>query len=233
MKAAGLLALAALVEHRASVIDSLSTGLVEEADRLTVLLDGAPQLDLPDQRDAIRQLLVPERKILLALIEQHMRAPAAALRRWNGHVARVSQIEAVRTLLALEILTARGALDAALAHEADRYQLDHIWNDLELRFGRIEYRGGQTPGTWSVPDDRKSTYFYFLTSPRGEVLVEMPWDGALQVRHEGRPVASYSLFTPPDAIARSFGALGARWRQLAIQLANPSWHPDLPPGGVT
>lgn len=225
-----LLLVAARLERRRGAIESLSRALVAEADWLTALLEGRPMLDLPDQREAIELLLVPERRQMQAQIEAHVQEPAAALHRWNGHAARAARIEGARDLLGAEILRARKALPGALEHEKSRYFLDHIWDDLELRFGTIEDQGPGTEGVWADPEDHKSTYLYMLRSIRGEVIVEMPWSGAVTVSHEGRAVQRYRLIGEPGRDALIIGELARRWQRLAVRLANPNWDPDLPEG---
>jgi len=163
-----------------------------------------------------------------SLIEAHVRAAAAALVRWNGHAARTARIAGIRDLLGAEILRARKALPGAEQHEESRYDLGHIRNDLLLRFGDIPELGPNTPGVWSVPEDRKSTYFYFLQSTHGELIVEVPWRGLITVRHEGREEQRHPLFEEPDDDARTIGELAGRWQGLAARLANPNWDPDLP-----
>jgi hypothetical protein len=216
--------LAARLAYRRASIDAASRALGAEADALAACLEGQAMLDLPDQQGAIGRLLGRERGQMRALIDSHVRAPAAALRRWNGHAARTARIAAVADLFRGEILRARRALGGALAHEEKRYLLEHIWRDLVLDFGEIADLGPATAGVWADPDDPKSTYVYMLRSPRGEVLVEVPWSGEIVVRHE-RLRQRYPLFVEPSPEALAVGALSARWRQLGVRLANPHWDP--------
>ncbi|HVR97931.1 MAG TPA: hypothetical protein VMW27_15035 [Thermoanaerobaculia bacterium] len=229
-----LLVVESLLERRQATLAALSRRFLDEAEWLGSFLRGAPMLDLPDQTEAIARLLRLESAEMLAMIDRHVRNPAAELRRWNGHAARAAQLEAVRDRLGAEVLQARQALDGAVAHEESRYQLGHLWDDLELRFGRIDYLGEGTEGVWTVPEDRKSSYLFFLRSRHGEVLVEAPWASPLVVRHEGREVFHHPLFSPPDADALFIGQLLPRWRQLSLRLANPNWNPDLDlEGGIS
>lgn len=162
-----------------------------------------------------------------SLIEAHVRAAAAAVVRWNGHAARAARIREIRDLLGAEILRARNALPGGEAHEENRYRLAHIWDDLRLRFGEIPKRGPSTEGVWSVPEDCKSTYLYILKSTHGELIVEVPWNGPIVVRHEASEVQRHPLFQEPDADARVIGELADRWQRLAARLANPNWDPEL------
>jgi hypothetical protein len=217
----------ARLEHRCALIESLSRELAAEADWLDNFLAGEPMLDLPDQRSELGLLLVPERRQMRELIDFHVRSPAAALRRWNGHAARTARIEGVRDLLGAEILRARRAVPGALEHEKRRYLLDHIWDDLELQLGEIEHQGSATEGVWADPADHKSTYIYMLRSRRGEVVVEVPWSGEISVRHEGRPAGRHPLIEEPGPDALVIGELAARWQQLGARLSNPHWDPDI------
>lgn len=222
-----LLLLEARLDRRRGTLDRLSSGLAAEADWLLALLAGGPMLQLPDQTEPLQRLLAPERRLMEALIDTHVRAAANNLRRWNGHAARTAQIEGARDILGAEILRARKALPGAVDHEELRYLLPHIWDDLVLRFGVIRYRGGQTAGAWASPEDQKSTYFYFLESAHGEVTVEVPWSGSIVVRHEGQVIQTHPLIQEPDRDAVLIGELAGRWRRLATRLENPHWTPDL------
>lgn len=223
----GLLLVESLLERRQATIAALARRFQDEADWLGRFVQGEPMLDLPDQAEAVARLLMRERAEMLAMINRHVRSPASELRRWNGHAARVAQLEGVRDRLGTEVLRARRALAGAVAHEESRYQLSHLWDDLELRFGRIAYLGDGTEGSWTDPEDHKSAYLFFLRSPRGEVLVEVPWAAPLVVRHEGREVFRHPLFSEPDSDTLTIGQLLTRWRQLSARLANPNWNPDL------
>jgi hypothetical protein len=223
-----VLLVAALSERRRAMVAGLSRELAAEADWLDALLGGAAMLDLPDQSDSMGRLLVLETRRMRSLIEIHVRAAAAALVRWNGHAARAARIEGIRDLLGAEILRARKAMGGAVEHEESRYVLKHIWDDLVLRFGAIPDRGSGTEGAWSIPEDRKSSYLYFLASGHGELIIEVPWSGAIVVRHEGREMQRHALFQEPDDDARRIGELAGHWQGLAARLANPNWDPDLP-----
>lgn len=223
----GLLVVESLLERRQATVAALSRRFQDEAGWLGSFLQGNPMLDLPDQTEAVARLLARERAEMLAMIDRHVRNPASELRRWNGHAARGAQLEGVRDLLGAEILRARRALAGAMAHEEGRYQLSHLWDDLELRFGRIDYLAEGTEGVWTDPENPKSSYHFFLRSRHGEVLVEVPWASPLVVRHEGREVFRHALFSEPDADALTIGQLLQHWRQLSMRLANPNWNPDL------
>jgi hypothetical protein len=211
---------------RQAMLESLREHFASEAAWLELLLRGEAMLGLPDQTEEVKLLLAPERGVMQALITRQLAAAADGLHRWNGHGALLARLSAVRDLLATELLAARKSLSAGAAHERVRYDLGHIWDDLELRFGAIRYRGAQTPGTWAEESDCKSTYFYFLESEHGELRVEIPWTSDILVHHEGRVVQRHLPAHPPDAAALALGSLQLHWRQLAKWLDNPNWNPD-------
>jgi hypothetical protein len=215
-----------ILESRRALLTSLAEQLRDDASWLDSLLAGAPMLDLPDQTDDLSFLLTPEQSLMRGLIEREMRAPLARLARWNGHGALVARLSGVRDLLGAEIVAARKALPAARDHEEARYDLGHVWDDLELRFGFIRYRGEETPGAWADPGDRKSTYFYFLDSQHGEIRVDVPWSSDLLVHHEDRLIQRSPLALEPGEDAVFIGGLGRRWRELSERLDNPNWTPD-------
>jgi len=223
---------AATLASRRALLAALSRQFLEEADWLAALLQGEPGLGLPDQAADLDRLLLPERKILLGVIERHLRFPAAGLARWNGHGALVARLAAVRDLTGTEILAARKALPGAVEHERERYELSPIWEDLELRFGSIRDRGAATPGAWADAADRKSTYFYYLESQRGELRVEVPWMADILVYFEGRLVQRYPPALAPNAGAGYVAGLSRRWQELALRLDNPNWTPDTTQGDL-
>ena len=216
----------AVLESRRAVLTSFAEPLREDASWLDSLLAGAPVLDHPDQTEDLGFLLALEQSFMRDLIERELRSPIARLSRWNGHGALVARLSRVRDLLGAEMVAARRALPAARAHEEARYDLGHIWKDLELRFGFIRYHGKETPGAWADPRDRKSTYLYFLDSQHGEIRIEVPWSPALLVHHEGRLVQRFPLALPPGDDAIFIGSLARRWRELAARLENPNWTPE-------
>jgi hypothetical protein len=216
----------ALLAIRGAALAALSEELRGDADLLRALLRGEPRLGLPDQAADAAALLLPEQGILGEVIERQLAVPAAGLRRWNGHAALAARLSAVRDLLGAEILAARRALDGAAAQERARYDLGHIWDDLELHFGAIRERGADTPGAWASEADRKSTYLYFLETQRGELRVEVGWCADVVVHHRGRPARRYPPALAPDVDAVFIGGLARRWRELAARLDNPSWTPD-------
>jgi hypothetical protein len=220
-------------ESRQAILASLREDFAGEVAWLEALLQGDAVLGLPDQTEEMRLLLAPERETMQALITRQLSTAAGGLRRWNGHGALLARLSGVRDLLAAELLAARKTLPAGVAHDRVRYALGHIWDDLELRFGSIRYRGADTPGVWAEESDRKSTYFYFLESEHGELRVEVPWTADILVHHEGRTVQRHLPAQPPDDAALALGGLQRRWSQLASRLDNPNWNPDWQqPGGA-
>jgi hypothetical protein len=216
----------AMLAGRDATLTALSEQFRGDAERLRELLRGDPVLGLPCQAEDAAVLLRPEQGIMGAVIERQLAGPAAGLRRWNGHAAQAVRLAAVRDLLGAEILAARKALEGAAAQELARYDLSHIWDDLELQFGAIRERGADTPGAWLSEADRKSTYLYFLESQRGELWVEVGWGSDIVVHHRGLPQRSFPPALAPNAGAVHVGGLARRWSELAARLDNPTWTPD-------
>ena len=220
-------------ENRRAVLASLREHFTGELAWLEALLRGDAMLELPDQAEEVKLLLTPERGVMHELLARQLGAAIGGLQRWNGHGALLARLSAVRDLLATELLAARKALPAGVAHESARYDLGHAWDDMELRFGAIRYAGDLTPGAWADASDHKSTYLYFLASEHGELRVEVPWTADILVHHEGRTVQRHPPARPPDEAVLALGGLDRRWRQLAKWLDNPNSNPDWQhPGGA-
>ena len=162
-------------QQRRATLDRLAEEARAAADWLSALLAGETHDDLPDQSELIESLLQPEQRLMEQMIDLHLRQPANRLQRWNGHAVLDRRLSEIRDLLGAEVLVARGALVGAAKHDLERYRLDHVWDDLELRFGRIRYEPGRVEGSWADPTDRKSAYLYFLESRAGELQLVLPW----------------------------------------------------------
>jgi hypothetical protein len=198
------------------------------SDELDELVLGRSLGELGDQREAVEALLKVEADQMRGMIQRFLREASARLERWNGHAALLARLTAIRDLIGIEILSARQCLGTAMEHEEERYALDSMWDDLEVRFGRIRDQGEDTEGAWSDPTDRKSPYLFFLDSPSGEVLAEVPWAGPIVITHEERRLLEFPPASPfvthPEVIF--IGDLRRRWIEIERRLENPNWNPD-------
>lgn len=217
-----------LLRHRRTVLEEEARQLEQAADFLDELLAGKPSGDLPDQSETIEDLLKVEAQSCRSMISSFLRKPAAAIRRWNGHAATIAKLEGVRDLLAREIALARRYLDQAAAYDEERYLLTHVEDELRIRFGHLDLEG-ESFGAWVDPDNHKSTYLHFLPTTAGEIQIAVPWLGPLRVTHEGREAVVLEAFRDgtgePGLVW--IGNLSKRWQQLAANLQNPHWDPDL------
>lgn len=210
-----------LVVQREESLSSEAVRLEERVADLGTLLDGVSSGDLPDQRQDVTDLLGGECAMLRGVVQREVLARLEALKRWNGHGALVSFLDRLCDQLNGEIVAARRALPAAVLHEERRYCLRHIWRSLEYRFGAIQLRGAETPGAHQNPRNLKSTYFYFLDTDRGEVRVQVPWAGDLEVFLGDARVATYGPIAETSDEARYIGDLGRRWLGLSRDLQVP------------
>ncbi|MFA5907935.1 MAG: hypothetical protein WC815_04075 [Vicinamibacterales bacterium] len=218
----GVLRLQGTLRSRTRRLDRCRADLAAAAHWLTQLAQGAATTALPEQNAEIKVLLGPEFGMVAAMVDRHVRQPAAALLRWNGHGALLARIDAIAGLLSQEIIQARRDLPDAITHEAERYEIGWLWDDLEFRFGRIRDEGRHTAGAWGDASDRKSPYSFFLTSDQGEVTVVVPWVGPLQIWHGGRAQLQVQPpITAPESVCR-LGQLTGRWVMLDDALANPA-----------
>jgi hypothetical protein len=221
------LGIAERVHRRTETLAALRQRYRDDAGWLQQLVAGRPvSAGLPDQVPDVELLVAGERDLMAAMIERHVDLAARELTRWNGHGMATARIEGVRDRLAGEALRARQALVAAAEHERRRYAIDWLWRDLELRAGGVRDEGDQTPGYWSDPADRKSTYRFVLRAAAGEVAVDVPWEGPVQASLDQRPLLRAE---PPHAITddiRWIGHLRRRLSELAVRLDNPAWTPE-------
>lgn len=191
--------LRAEVEFRSGRLARRRAAFEADADDLDALAHGAATDARPDEAASIERLLRPERDRIVALIDERVRRAAVELVEWSGHGAASRRIREARDQLAGAIAELRAALPAMVQHDDARYGLDHVWGELELRFGRILDEGAHTEGYWLDPADRKSTWRYLLKSTSGEVVIDVPWNGPLRVSHERTPKATFPARHAPSA----------------------------------
>jgi len=208
----------------------MAESALEEIDALLALTRGEPCEGFPDQRLETERYLFHEAASMQRLVEAHRERILLGLHRWNGHGAVMARHRAVRDRVRRELERARRLLPGARRHDAQRYDLAHVWENLELRFGAIRREGTATAGDWADPDDRKSTFTWSLRSARGPVLVRMPWTGVVELHHEGRRAGELPPASCPTDDAASVCKIASRWSSLERWLANPSWTPgSIPP----
>lgn len=209
-----VLLLKAALEGRWRQVEEDRQRLRARAEALRSATVGEAIEGLDDQRAELDSLLCVERDLVLGLIDQEVGARIDRLGRWNGHTGRCAAVDRAIDLLAAEVMAMRHALPAGCRHDAQRYDLAQAWPAIELRLGRIRHQGRATPGIWLDAPDRKSTYAFLLSSTSGELRVDVPWEGPIQVHHEGRVVLELPVSRAPDAEVRLLGLARVRLEAL-------------------
>lgn len=194
-----------------------------DLDQVRAALGGEPVLGLPEQRELVARYLGPERMVMGQMLEEYVARRIRALDHWTVRVGAIEEIRGALDFLLREICQARLALSEAVAHDEARVDIGHIAQRLEDEFAELRLPpDGEPGGRLTDPDDGKSIFLWYVDTSYGEIVVQAPWLGSLEVRGGGRALQLPSAVSQPSEEATLLGHLKERWlRQQALWL-----HPE-------